>query len=262
MAPYRRLIFYASVSLAMAAAPVGGQYLGPAPYQLVLATVGSLEEAESEAHRAAHLLERGIDTRSLDEPTPGRVSRDGTISVHHTDSGHFVIVGGAGGERYLRAVLVEARRYFPTAHVEPSPTVNSGHHLFFGRRGVVVAGSFETYAAALEAATRVADRSGLPYDSRGLIHDRERGLVLPDSAKGPDAGRYLSRRHDECGAARRPCISVERSSAYDGFEPGLFIVVAGVMRRSEARDVRLAALRRVVPDAYVKETNLWMGCRH
>jgi hypothetical protein len=98
-----------------------------------------------------------------------------------------------------------------------------------------------------------------------MIYDKERGLIWPDdSADEAWAGAYAPRRYDsECGLVpSKPCITVERSEAYEGFKPGLYIVVGGILDRSEEREKRLAAARKLVPGAYVKQTAIYMGCVH
>ena len=102
--------------------------------------------------------------------------------------------------------------------------------------------------------------SGIEYDGRGLIYDAKRGLIWPDDSDDETyAGQYAPRRDDWC--RDKACVSVERSEAYEGFRPGLYIVVAGIVGRKDA-GARLEAARRIVPTAYVKETTLYMGCMH
>lgn len=246
-------------------------------YRLVLATVDDLESARAEAYRAAHVLGRAVQEHTLRKPIdelartpserlPWQVrSWDGSITVHRTDSKRFQIIGGGGSREAMLKGLARAQPHFPTARVEWSRHVMDGYHWHGRRGGILIAGSFRSYDAALRAAKDVAAVTGLKDGTHSMVYDDERGLILPDSANGPWAGRYVSRRDDECGDGRgnprAPCVTVELSSAYDGFEPGYFIVVAGVMWRSAERNLRLEQVREVVPDAYVKETTLYLGCR-
>jgi hypothetical protein len=98
-----------------------------------------------------------------------------------------------------------------------------------------------------------------------MVYDKQRGLIWPDNSNDEAwAGSYAPRRYDnECNISDpKPCITVERSEAYEGFKPGLYIVVAGVLGRDEERSQRLNVARRIVPEAYVKQTTIYLGCMH
>jgi hypothetical protein len=131
----------------------------------------------------------------------------------------------------------------------------------FERAGILVVSSHRSYASARRAAQSFSRRSGIAFDTRGLIFDERRGLIWPDGFDDElYAGGYAPRRYDECGDSGR-CVSIERSDGYEGFQPGLYIVVAGIVG-ADAPPARLTSARRYAPDAYVKETTLYMGCMH
>jgi hypothetical protein len=135
----------------------------------------------------------------------------------------------------------------------------------FYRLGILVVGSYKSYDEALRAAKLFSSRSAYPYGSRGMVYDKERGLIWPDNSSDEVwAGQYAPRRYDnECDIREsRPCITVERSEGYEGFTPGLYIVVGGVLGRDPERVERLATARKIVPDAYVKQTTIYLGCTH
>ena len=135
----------------------------------------------------------------------------------------------------------------------------------FVRMGVLVIGSYKSYDAALRAAKSYGQRSGHQYDSRGMVYDKRRGLIWPDDSEDEIwAGAYAPRRYDtECAPWNgSPCVTVERSAEYEGFAPGLYIVVDGILDRSPERAQRLAAARKLVSGAYVKDTDIYMGCMH
>jgi hypothetical protein len=135
----------------------------------------------------------------------------------------------------------------------------------FARMGVLVIGSYRSYGAAFRAARSYSQRSGHPYDSRGMVYDEKRGLIWPDDSEDEIwAGSYAPRRYDdECAPWKgSPCVTVERSAEYEGFAPGFYIVVDGILDYSVERVQRLAAARRLVPGAYVKDTDIYIGCMH
>jgi hypothetical protein len=135
----------------------------------------------------------------------------------------------------------------------------------FARLGVLVIGSYRSYGAALRAARSYSQRSGHPYDSRGMVYDQKRGLIWPDDLEDEIwAGAYAPRRYDdECAPWNgSPCVTVERSAEYEGFAPGFYLVVGGILDHSPERAQRLAAARKLVSGAYVKDTDIYLGCMH
>jgi hypothetical protein len=56
-------------------------------------------------------------------------------------------------------------------------------------------------------------------------------------------------------------VSVEWSSAYEGFTPGLYIVVVASGPEAEVKK-HLPAAREVYGDAYIKKAKVYMGCIH
>ncbi len=91
-----------------------------------------------------------------------------------------------------------------------------------------------------------------PHPSEGLSFDektcQENGFPFPC---------YVPRgRHDD-----GEFVSVEWSSAYEGFTPGLYIVVVASGPEAEVKK-QLEAAREVYGDAYIKKARVYMGCMH
>ena len=170
---------------------------------------------------------------------------------------------GQGG--FGATALESSRKTYPKAVSVPTTVradargIEDAAHF---RTGLLIVGSHGTYKAALAAAKAFGAASGIAYDSQGMIYDAKRGLILPDDSDDEAyAGQYMRRRHDTCSGGNT-CVSVERSEAYEGFRPGLYIVVAGVVGYGAEADERLKAARKIVPSAYIKQTTLYMGCIH
>lgn len=234
------------------------------PHLIVLATVGDLDSARQEVERASALLGYGIDGFNLPVSGEPRNAGGDLISAHRTGSGLFEIVCCLTDSDRIDESLTTARRFYPTARIRPEPRAVQMGFRPYVRSGVLVAGSYRSYEAAVRAAETLEVASGIPFGTRGLVYDETWGLIQPDSSWENPADSFYRRRYDaDCFAGRgpdpSPCLTIEPSDAY-GFEPGHYIVVAGVLGRGPERDDRLRALREFVPDAYVKETNLWMGC--
>ncbi|MFH1468850.1 MAG: hypothetical protein ABIO70_30965 [Pseudomonadota bacterium] len=86
------------------------------------------------------------------------------------------------------------------------------------------------------------------------------GLTFPAAtctASGFEHPCYVARGRYDDGAF----VSVEWSSDYQGFTPGLYIVVAASGPEAEVKP-HLAAARELYPDAYIKKAKVWMGCIH
>ncbi len=237
------------------------RWVAPPAHQLVVASLPDIESAAREAERAGRLLELPVQRTTRERAESPRSSWDHSVSVHQTASGYYEVVAGGGAKSAFSDDLDEIRRHYPSARIEPSATVQDGHYSHLSRYGIVVAGSFESFPAASRAAERLARASSLVFDHNRVVFDDENGLGLPESNEHGFGGVYFSRRYDGCdGRDRRPCVTIEHSEAF-GFEPGFLIVVAGVLRRGEDRDERLALVRETVPDAFVKEATLYTGCR-
>jgi len=130
-------------------------------------------------------------------------------------------------------------------------------------RTFVIVASEKTFDAAMSKAGRVAVKSGVRLDFRGVGYDPAQaaengGLTLspPEcEANGWDYPCYVPRGRWDTGEY----LSIEFSSAVSGFTPGLYVVVAGTGGRAEMEAV-LAKVKPAVPDAYMKTADVYMGC--
>ena len=70
---------------------------------------------------------------------------------------------------------------------------------------------------------------------------------------------YVARGRDDDGLY----VSVEYSTAYTGFKPGLYIVIVASDSKagSIAKDAAKTA-KKVFPDAYTRRTGVYLGCMH
>jgi hypothetical protein len=131
-------------------------------------------------------------------------------------------------------------------------------------KSVLILGSVKTFSEAESLAKDVSSRSGVPYSTRGMIYDKKKGLIYPkDFSDELYRGSYYGRRsNDECEGAE--CISIERSEFYSGFEKGYYVVVGGLYDKSISKEgeAALAKFKKIVPDAYAKKTEVYMGCLH
>lgn len=239
------------------------------PHLVVLLTAKDEASGRREANRAADRLGYPVAPDTLRKPLERRIFVGKVITLQRVAADRFAVVSFLGDQAEAATAFEEAQKYYPGARLAPTGLPKGATDGWvdtpFYRLGVLVLGSYKSYPEALRAAKSLGAGFDYPYGSRGLVYDKKRGLIWPDDSKDEAwAGAYAPRRYDdECGLALlKPCISVERSEAYEGFTPGLYIVVGGILDRSEEREKRLAAARKLVPAAYVKQTAIYMGCVH
>jgi hypothetical protein len=252
---------------------VGAQTADPdrirKPHMVVLMTSGDEAAARASANRAADRLGYAVAPDTLRKPATRRVYVGAVVTLQRSRGDEFAVVSYMGDEPEALKALAEGRKYFPRARIVPVELPKRGTDEWidapFYRLGILILGSYRSYDEALRAAKSFSTRSTYPYGSRGMVYEKERGLIWPDDSLDEAwAGRYAPRRYDnECDIRdARPCVTVERSEGYEGFSPGLYIVVGGVLGRDKRRAERLAEARKIVPNAYVKQTTIYLGCTH
>jgi hypothetical protein len=257
-----------SVTPSVVRAQPPGDKVITAPRVVVLATVRTKQAGRREALRAARLLDYPIAMDTLSTVPPRRSFVGPVVTLHRNLKGRFLVSSYLGDASDVEGPLREAKRYFRGARNLPTVMLQGEASdgwvdTPFVPAGLLLVGSSRDYHAAVRAAKAFSDASAIPYSSQGLVFDELRGLIIPDD--DPDEsyrGSYLSRRYDDgCDGSER-CVTVERSEGYEGFRPGLYIVVAGIVRKDAEARSRLAEAQRFVPAAYVRHTILYMGCRH
>lgn len=128
---------------------------------------------------------------------------------------------------------------------------------FWSDRYLLILKSTKDFLEAHSFAIKASKELKKDYISEYKLFMPERGIFFSDTL--PDdmyRGEYYPRRYEE------DQISLENSSGYKDFEPDYIIVVAGIFSSKEDAEKALAKARLVYPDAYVKKTNIWMGCIH
>ena len=129
--------------------------------------------------------------------------------------------------------------------------------------GFVIAKSTKSYEEASDFAKLAASRLALRLDLRGLMFDPKHGLTWPKEECDKDPlypyPCYIARGRFDPGVY----VSVEESDAYQGFEPGYFVVIAASgSPGSEELTSALETVRRAHPDAYLKVAPVYHGCMH
>jgi hypothetical protein len=138
----------------------------------------------------------------------------------------------------------------PAPDAVPDPMVEKAFLLVAASKDWDTARSTASQAAqalAMELKVEVE-----PHPTEGLSFDAktctESGFEFPC---------YVARGRYDDGEF----VSVEWSSAYEGFTPGLYIVVVASGPEAEVKK-QLDAAREVYGDAYIKKAKVYMGCMH
>jgi hypothetical protein len=129
----------------------------------------------------------------------------------------------------------------------------------YAKKGMLILLSTKNYVAAKKTAQEAATKLSLKMDLRGLKPHKKSGLTWSKTDCENEGGYpcYIARGRYDDGAF----ISIEYSNAIEGFAKGYYIVVAAC----GGNDITAPALvkaKKVYKDAYVKTTNVYMGCMH
>lgn len=136
---------------------------------------------------------------------------------------------------------------------------------FTAMRRVLILGGFKDYHQAVKQAEKISQKTKIQYSDRGMEFDKNKGLIFKEKEnREPWEGYYFGRRVNQCDTTKesKKCISVEKSDFYSGFSKGYYIVVGGVLEPDVDYQELLGQYKMVVPDVYVKNTILYMGCIH
>lgn len=132
-------------------------------------------------------------------------------------------------------------------------------------RWVVILAAYKNFPEAKADGERIAKASKLQFSMRGMIYDKK-GLRFPDKFDDPTwAGEYLMRRGNDWWIGDKNIgdhISIEKSSAYPGFAPHLYIVVGSIAATPQQAAKELERFKTFAPQAYVKKTKIYLGCIH
>ena len=140
-------------------------------------------------------------------------------------------------------------------------------NIFYGQETLVkkqflIAGSTKDYSNALKIAESIADDLKLKLDLRGLYYDESFGLTFKKSVCEEDGGNfpcYQARGRYDNGSY----ISIEMSDSYQGFSKGYYIVIiASYSDNKEEIEALLKNTKEYIPDAYIKSSNVYVGCMH
>ncbi len=130
----------------------------------------------------------------------------------------------------------------------------------FMKTDFLIAFSSKDYAQARVFAEKLAKSIEVEFNDRGLVLQEDGRLLFPVSEEDEMEPMFLQRGRGSEGSI---FVSVERSDDYMHFTEGYYlVVVANGNRKTDEMKALLREVRRFAPDAYFKETEIYMGCTH
>ena len=127
------------------------------------------------------------------------------------------------------------------------------------KKSFLITKSTKSYTEAKKFALSLAKKSAIKLNFRELHPSTQIGLTHTAQTcqnNQYDFPCYLARGRYDDGVY----ISVEYSDAYSGFSEGYYIVVVASGEKVDKK--LLNRVKKYVPDAYVKNTAVYMGCIH
>lgn len=117
--------------------------------------------------------------------------------------------------------------------------------------------STKSYDSALRKAQLACNKLGYPLDLRGMFKNKEGGLTSNNVCGCGQKHGYMPRGRYDDGEY----ISIEYSTSYLAFTPGYYMVVVASGKR-ETLNPLLPTIRAHYEDAYIKNSEVYMGCMH
>lgn len=117
--------------------------------------------------------------------------------------------------------------------------------------------STKSYNRALKKAQLACNDLSFTLNLRNLFRDKTNGLTTNEVCGCGEKHGYIARGRYDDGEY----ISIEYSSSYEAFAPNYYIVVVASGKRTELNDL-LPKIREEYPDAYIKESSVYVGCMH
>lgn len=117
--------------------------------------------------------------------------------------------------------------------------------------------STKNYSSALKKAQLACNKLGWVLKLNGNYEDKENGLTNSEVCGCGNEHGYIPRGRYDAGNY----ISIEYSTAYEGFTEGYYIVVVSSGAREEVQKV-LSKVQKHYSDAYIKDSDVYVGCMH
>lgn len=130
-------------------------------------------------------------------------------------------------------------------------------------RFVVLGGVSIDFDYLHKLSKKIGKVTGENYYSNGLVYDKKRGMIVPDTSSDEIyAGNYFPRRYAEEG------ISIEMLWYYTtpqgsfGSSDKRMVIITGIFATKTEAEANLKKVKKVNSNAYINKVNIYMGCMH
>ncbi len=140
--------------------------------------------------------------------------------------------------------------------------LNAQEEIEFTKKGFIIVSSSKDYNATIDLAVTVSEKLNYNLDLRGLEYNSSLGLsfamqVCEDN--GFEYPLYVSRGRFDDGNY----VSVEYTDAYQGFTLGYYIIIVSSYEKgNEELTKSLNFVKTIYKSAYIKYSDIFMGCMH
>ncbi len=117
-----------------------------------------------------------------------------------------------------------------------SGVVSSPDTVDLAPKTLIVLGLSDSYEGIIQKAKELSEKTKIPYF----------------------AGAYFGRR-DQAVCGKTNCISVEKTDFYSNLPSGQYVIIGAVMNIANIDNALLEKYRQVVPEAFLKTTNITDG---
>ncbi len=131
------------------------------------------------------------------------------------------------------------------------------------KQGFIIIHASENYEASKKVANEAQKHLGYKLDLRNHIKNETLGLSLPKvvcEENGFEYPFYVQRGRAKDGNY----ISIEYTNIYNSFTEGFYIIVVANFPKTEKNKLKetLKFVKKHYESAYIKYTDIYMGCMH
>ena len=130
------------------------------------------------------------------------------------------------------------------------------------KKHFLIVSSTKDYEGALKKAKSISEELSLKLDLRNLNFHEESGLTFSKTICEDEAGGYpcyIARGRYDDGEY----VSIEWSNAIKSFSKGYYVVIiSSQSKKNEKMKLLLSRTKKNVPSAYIKSSDVYMGCMH
>ncbi len=129
------------------------------------------------------------------------------------------------------------------------------------RKGFVIIAAGKNYDAMKVLAQKVAQKLNYKLDYRDMLENATIGLSM--SPKDCDGAGYEFPMYYPRGYDNGNYVSIEYTNGFEGFTPNYYIIiVSNHSKGSPELSKALAFVKTHYKTAYIKYTDVYMGCMH